>query len=128
MPIYLFQNPKTEEYKELFFGMNDKKVFIDENNLKWIRVYSSPELNTVGQTDPWSHHDFMDKTSSKKGTVGDMMNHSEELSQQRKDSMGYDPMKKNYYDNYAKKRGGSRHPKEVREKGFESKNVKITYD
>ena len=48
------------------------------------RVYTSPELNTVGQTDPWSHNDFMDKTSSKKGTVGDMMNHSEELSQKER--------------------------------------------
>ena len=128
MPVYIFQHPITEEYKELFFGMNDEKVFIDEENTEWIRVYSSPELNTVGQTDPWSHNDFMNKTSSKKGTIGDMLDHSEELSQKRKDTIGYDPLKKKYYDNYAKKRGGARHPKEIKEKGFESKNVKITYD
>lgn len=128
MPIYVFQNPETQEYKELFFGMNDEKIFIDENNLEWIRVYLASELNTVGSTDPWSHSDFMDKTASKKGTVGDMMKHSEELSQMRKDQMGRDPLKEKYYENYSKKRGGKKHYKEIKEKGYESDKVKITYD
>jgi hypothetical protein len=128
MPIYVFQNPETQEYKELFFGMNDDKTFIDENDLEWKRVYLSSQLNTVGETDPWSHNDFMDKTSSKKGTVGDMMNHSEELSQKRKDKLGYDPLKKTYFENYSKARGGQKHPKEIKEKGYESDKVKITYD
>jgi hypothetical protein len=128
MPIYVFQHPVTEEYKELFFGMNDDKVFIDENSVKWRRVYVSSQLNTVGQTDPWSHNDFMEKTSSKKGTVGDMMAHSEELSEKRKDNMGYDPLKNKYFDNYSKKRGGAKHPRETKEKGFENKDIKITYD
>ena len=34
MPLYLFQNPKTQEYQEVFFGMNDDKTFIDESGLK----------------------------------------------------------------------------------------------
>lgn len=128
MPLYIFKHPNLEKYQEVFFKMNDKKHFIDEDGLKWERVYTSPELNTVGETDPWSHNDFMDKTSSKKGTIGDMMNHSEELSQKRKDKMGYDPLKKKYYENYSKSRGGAKHPKEIKEKGYESDKVKITYD
>ncbi len=128
MPLYLFQNPKTQEYQEVFFGMNDDKTFIDESGLKWQRVYVSPELNTAGTTDPWSHNDFMEKTSSKKGTVGDMMAHSEELSQIRKDQRGIDPLKQKYYKNYSKQRGGAKHPKEIKEKGYESNKVKITYD
>ena len=128
MPLYIFKHPNLEKYQEVFFKMNDEKHFIDEDGLKWERVYTSPELNTVGETDPWSHNDFMDKTSSKKGTVGDMMNHSEELSQKRKDKMGYDPLKKKYYENYSKSRGGAKHPKEIKEKGYESDKVKITYD
>ena len=128
MPLYIFKHPNREEYQEVFFKMNDEKHFIDESGLEWERVYTSPELNTVGETDPWSHNDFMEKTSSKKGTIGDMMNHSEELSQKRKDKMGYDPLKKKYYENYSKSRGGAKHPKEIKEKGYESDKVKITYD
>lgn len=128
MPLYIFKHPSREEYQEVFFKMNDKKIFKDEDGITWERVYTSPELNTVGQTDPWSHNDFMNKTSSKKGTVGDMMNHSEELSQKRKDKMGYDPLKKKYYENYSKSRGGAKHPREIKEKGYESDKVKITYD
>lgn len=128
MPIYIFKHPEKEQYKEIFFKMNDEKKFIDENNLEWKRVFTSPELSTFGETDPWSHNDFMDKTSSKKGTVGDMMNHSEELSQKRKDKLGYDPLKKKFYENYSKARGGAKHPKEIKEKGYESDKVKITYD
>ena len=70
----------------------------------------------------------MEKTSSKKGTVGDMMAHSEELSQIRKDQRGIDPLKQKYYKNYSKQRGGAKHPKEIKEKGYESNKVKITYD
>ena len=33
MPYYLFSNPDTEEIREIFFHMNDEKVYIDENNL-----------------------------------------------------------------------------------------------
>ena len=39
MPIYQFQNPKTQEIKEISFGMNEEKVHIDENNTEWKRIF-----------------------------------------------------------------------------------------
>ena len=37
----------------------------------------------------------------------------------------FDPVKKKAYDDYAKKRGGQRHPKELKEKTIENKHIKI---
>ena len=57
------------------------------------------------------------------------MDASAELSAQRAEERGgVDPIKQKHYDDYAKKRGGRRHPKEKIEKlskGYESKNIKI---
>ena len=43
-------------------------------------------------------------------------------------SIGKDPVKEKYYDNYAKERGGAERPNRIKEKGYESKNIKIDYD
>ena len=130
MPLYIFKHPLTDEETEVFFGMNEEpKEYIDENGLKWGRVFSSPELNTVGKIDPWSNSDFVNKTAQKKGTVGDLLDTSSELSEIRaQERGGVDPVKQKQYDKYAKERGGRRHPKEKIEKlknGYESKNIKI---
>jgi len=128
MPIYLFQNPKTEEVKEVFFGMNDEKIYTDENGLEWNRIYSLPQLNTESTIDPWSNADFVNKTANTKGSVGDLLDRSAELSDKRaSENGGVDPLKKKYYDNYSKQRNGAKHPDQIK-KTYESKNVKIDFD
>ena len=58
-----------------------------------------------------------------------MMDFSKELSEKRaKANGGIDPVKKQYYKKYSDSSNGVIHPKEIREKGYESKNVKIDYD
>ena len=132
MPLYVFKHPSTGEETEVFFGMNEEpKEYIDDDNVKWTRIFSSPELNTVGKIDPWNNSDFVNKTAQKKGTVGDLIDTSAELSAMRaQERGGVDPVKQEHYDNYAKKREGRRHHKEKIEKlkkGYESKNIKIDY-
>jgi len=128
MPIYLFQNPKTEEVIELFFGMNDDKVYTDEKGLEWKRIYSLPQLSTESSIDPWSNADFVNKTKNTKGTLGDLLDRSSELSAKRADQNGgIDPLKENYYKNYSKQRKGAKHPDQIK-KTYESKNVKIDFD
>lgn len=128
MPIYLFQNPKTEKVIELFFGMNDKKEYRDEEGVEWKRLYSSPQLSTEASIDPWSNDDFVNKTSNTKGTIGDMLDRSAELSNKRASEYGgVDPLKQKYYDNYSKDRHGAKHPDQIK-KTYESKNVKIDFD
>jgi hypothetical protein len=132
MPLYIFKHPSADEETEVFFGMNEEpKEYIDGNGLKWDRVFSSPELNTVGKIDPWSNSDFVNKTAQKKGSVGDLLDTSSELSEIRaQERGGVDPVKQKHYNKYAKERGGRRHPKEKIEKlkkGYESKNIKIDF-
>lgn len=128
MPMYLFQHPSTEEVKEIFFGMNDDKKYTDDKGVEWKRIYSLPQLNTEGSIDPWSNNDFVNKTANMKGTVGDMLDKSSELSSMRAEKNGgIDPLKKQYFKNYSKERKGAKHHLD-KPKTYESKNVKIEFD
>lgn len=125
--MYIFQHPKTEEYTEVFFGMNDEKKYTDDDGTEWKRVYTTSQLSVDAKVDPWDNADFVNKTGNKKGTVGDMLNLSSELSEKRaKESGGVDPLKKKYYDNYSKQRGGAKHMDQMK-KTYEDKNIKIDF-
>ena len=101
MPLYTFSHPETEEIKDVFFHMNDEKKFIDEDGVEWRREYMSPELNTTGSTDPWDSKQFVEKTGSTQGTVGDLLDRSADLSKERaSQNGGVDPVKEKYYKNY----------------------------
>jgi hypothetical protein len=41
---------------------------------------------------------------------------------------GLDPVKEKFYNNYAKERTGTEHPNRIKEKGYDSKQVKVDYD
>ena len=129
MPTYVYKHPEEERYIEVIQSMNDEHVYFDENNLEWKRVFVNPQLNVESNVDPFSNTDFIEKTGKMKGTYGDMMDLSKELSEKRKDANGgVDPVKENYYKQYSNERKGAKHPQQLREKGYESDNVKITYD
>lgn len=128
MPLYLFQHPTTEEIAELFFGMNDEKKYVDPDGCEWKRVYSLPQLSTESSFDPWDHNDFVNKTAKMKGSVGDLMDKSAELSERRADTNGgIDPMKQNYFKNYSKTRNGAKHHLD-KPKSYENKDVKIDFN
>ena len=128
MPFYIFQHPKTSEVKELFFAMNDDKKYIDDSGTEWKRVYSLPQLNTESSFDPWDQNGFVNKTANMKGSIGDLMDKSAELSAQRAESNnGVDPLKQKYFKNYSKQRKGAKHHLD-KPKAYESKNVKIEFD
>jgi len=108
MPLYTFEHPETNESIDLVFGMNDEKIYIDENGIKWNRVFSSPNAALDLNSDPFSSKGFVEKTNSK-GTMGDLMSRSQEMSEKRKNKLGYDPVQKKYFQEYSKKRRGVKH-------------------
>ena len=110
MPIYVYKHPEKEEYIEVLQGMNDEHVYVDEKGVEWKRVFYSPQASIDSQTDPFDNHAFVNNTGNKKGTYGDIMDHSKEMSQKRKDKLGYDPVQKKYFQEYSKKRRGLKHP------------------
>ena len=128
MPIYVYKHPDDEEYREVLQGMNDEHVY-EEGGVEWKRVLTSPNVSIDNSIDPFDNQQFIDATYNKKGTVGDMMDLSAELSAKRAEKAGgTDPVKEKFYDNYAKERKGAEHPNRIKEKGYESKNIKIDYD
>lgn len=111
MPIYLYQNPKTKEIKEIVQSVHDAHEY-SENKLKWNRIFTTPEINTQDKlTEKSSENDFARVTKNQKGNVGDLWDRSAELSDKRKKIYGEDPVKKKYFDNWSKKRKGKVHPK-----------------
>jgi len=112
MPTYIFKHPDKEEYLEIFQNINDEHVYSDEEGVMWDRVFTSPNLSVDTNVDPFSQTAFLDKTTGK-GTIGDLMDRSSELSQKRAEQNGgVDPIKKQYFKDYSKKRGGKKHEKD----------------
>jgi predicted nucleic acid-binding Zn ribbon protein len=126
MPIYAYTHPKTGEEIEVVQGMNDTHEHIDEEGTKWDRVFSTPNMNLDSEVDPFSQADFVRTTGSKKGTMGEMMDLSKEMSQRRAEKNGgIDPVKVKADADY-KKRTGRDAPKN-KSRTYESKNVKVEY-
>ena len=109
MPIYIYQNPNTEEYLEVFQGMNDKHEYFDGSGLKWKRVFISPNAAIDLDADPFDKQSFLDKTN-KAGSMGELWDRSKEMSDKRASmSGGADPYKQQYFKDYSKKRKGAKH-------------------
>ena len=112
MPIYLYQNPKTGKVKEIMQSVHDTHEYF-ENQIKWDRIFTTPEVNTFGTLGAESSaRQFSELTGKQKGTMGDLWDRSQELSDKRKKLYGgADPVKNKYYKDWSKKRKGKVHPK-----------------
>ena len=126
MPIYIYKHPDKEEYTEELQGMNDKHVYFDSEGLEWKRVFTIPNASIDSQIDPNSVNQFVNSTANKKGTMGDIMDYSKEMSHKRAEQNGgVDPVQEKYFSDYSKKRKGAKHIDQIKSKNYESKNVKI---
>jgi hypothetical protein len=129
MPIYIYKHPEREEYTEVLQTMAEDHVYFDSEGLEWKRVFTIPNMAVDSQIDPHSQKEFIDKTSNKKGSLGDMMDYSKELSQARSEKNGgIDPVKEKYYDEYAAKRKGAKHIDQMKSDLKKNKQVNIDFD
>ena len=130
MPIYLYQHSKTKEIREVIQSMNDvHEYYGDESEPEngWERIYTVPTASIDTKQDPFSQNQFLDVTKSKKGTYGNMLDYSKELSERRASIVGgADPIKEEYYKQYSKNRRGAKHPDKL-PKTFENKHVKVNF-
>ena len=126
MPIYVYEHPDTQEIVEIMQGMNDEHEYIDKDGVSWRRVFHAPNANFDTQVDPFSQADYRKATENKKGTLGDLMDYSKDLSQQRAQKAGgKDPVAEKHYKEQ-EKNTGLKHPS--KSKVYESKNVRVEYD
>lgn len=124
MPYYIYEHPETKEQKEVFQTMKEDHIYVDQDGVKWNRVFLSCNASIDTRVDPFSEKDFI-KATNKKGTFGDLMDRSAEMSETRKNKEGVDPVQEKYYKDYSKKRNGKIHPdqrksiNDVLSKGFQ---------
>tara|TARA_A200000159_G_C7293501_1_gene326796 strand:+ start:897 stop:1241 length:345 start_codon:yes stop_codon:yes gene_type:complete len=110
MPLYTYEHPETGEQIEVVQTMSEDHVYVDKKNIKWKRVFDIPQASIDASIDPFDQRSFTDKTKNKKGTYGDLLDRSKELSQARKDKAGVDPIQQKYFKDYKDKRRGVKHP------------------
>ena len=116
MPTYTFLNPHTEEEIDVIQSMKEPHVYVDENGLEWSRKWTSPNATIDADIDPFDKQAFnrkVDGVTAERGTMGDLWDRSKELSEKRKQKLGYDPVKSKYLDQYSKERKGKRLPKHM---------------
>ena len=112
MPVYIYENPKNGDIKEIVQSINDKHEYI-EDGIKWNRVFTTPQINTEEKLNANStEKDFARVTGKRKGTVGDIYDASRELSEKRAKIYGKDPVKQKYFKDWSLKRNGKKHPKD----------------
>mgnify|MGYP003117728482 FL=1 len=112
MPFYIFENPETKERREVRQRMSDTHQYTDENGLKWNRVFLAGNMSVDSRPNVECTKSLANSTSNKKETVGDIQDRAKEASEKRKEKNGYDPIQSNWFNSYAEKRGGKRHPKD----------------
>jgi hypothetical protein len=114
--LYIFKHPKKDLYVEVQQGMNEEHVYSDSSGVKWERVYTNPQISVNDRIDPFSANDFTRVTGKQRGTYGDVLDRSRELSEKREKIAGVDPVKQKYFEDYSKKRRGKVHPQDPRAK------------
>ena len=114
MPCYVYENPSTGETKDVYQSMTEPHVYSEEG-VEWRRVWNTVEAAASTQIDPFSEQAFIEKIGSTKGSYGDVIDRSAELSEQRASKRGgVDPVKQKKYADYTKLTGKP-HPHMVTE-------------
>ena len=130
MPLYTYRNRCTGEVRDVIQRMDETHEYFGEDGTQdyWDRVFYPPNFSIDGAINPFSQEEFMRKTENKKGTVGDLMDRSAELSEKRAEQAGgEDPLKRKYFDEYAKARGGKKHIKD-KPKVYQDKHIRAEFD
>ncbi len=108
----IFVNDKTGESREIFFHMNDEKVYMGESGKEkgWRREFVSPNASIDSNIDPFDKNKFLEKTKVEGDTMGSILDRSKELSEKRAklSGTGRDPVKDKYMDNWSARRGGKK--------------------
>jgi hypothetical protein len=112
MPIYLFKNPNTGEIVQKVQAMNDSHDY-SEDGVKFERIFTIPNATIDESIDPNSSQAFVEKTGKMKGTLGEIWDYSQELSEKRKKIYGSDPVRDKAESKYSQKRKGMKYKAKV---------------
>lgn len=127
MPSYLFCNPDDEsKIVEVVMSVHDKHELVKDGKV-WNRIFTIPSAQIDAKLDANDPKSFVRYTSSRRGTVGEIMDLSAECSEKRAGQSKQDPVKQKFYENYSQKRKGQLHPEVKKQKSREKlKKLGIT--
>jgi len=120
-PQYSFENEKGEVI-DVVLGIHDDHSSIEKDGIEYKRVFTPPNVATDTNWNAEDSRDFVNKSSLKKGNLGNLWEKSQELSMKREKIYGEDKFKKQSIEENRKLRGGRLTPQELREtrqKGIE---------
>ena len=113
MPIYLFKNPKNGKVISVFQQMNEEHIY-SEDGIKYERVFTIPNAQIDSASNVDSSEKFIEKTGKMKGTLGEIWDYSQELSNKRAEKNGgIDPVRQKAEEKYSKKRRGMKYKSKV---------------
>ena len=109
MPVHNFQNEKTGKIISVLVSIKEPvknhQIQIEDGEV-YKRVYDMPSMSMDVKMGDLTKEDFIRSTSSKNYTIGNMMDISKEMSEDRaKRNGGKDPVKEKMYADYEKKTG-----------------------
>jgi hypothetical protein len=125
MPIYIYKHPEQEQYIEIIQTMSEAHVY-EKDGVEWKRIFTVPNASIDTQVDAFSKNKFIEKTGNMKGTVGDVLDMSADLSRIRSERTGEDPVKRKFFDDYKKKVGQEHY--HDKKKTFETSKVRVDLD
>ena len=114
MAIYQYINPFTSKIVEVEQSMDSVHEY-SENGIKFNRVFTVPNASVDTIINPFSQKDYINKTANKKGTYGEALQHSAELSEKRLAIAGVDTVKEGYFNDYEKSHHGMKHPEKKKQ-------------
>lgn len=133
MPLYDFEKLDDPEVVESFFYAMKEcprvgQIITDEKGVKWKRIFTLPYAGVDTKIDANNVNDFVEKTGKKKGSYGDILDASKELSEKRaKERGGVDPVQQKFFKDYKSKRHGIEHLEEKKKKKIDKKDFTISY-
>ena len=123
MPLYSFFSESKNEYRDVFFHMNDEKNYCGEDGTEageWRRIYTVPTASIDTRIDPNNRNEFIRRTDKYK-TVGDMLSASSEMSEKRMVKDGKDVVREKFFEDYSRRTKGKPHPQSMPKKYEDSK-------
>lgn len=111
MPIYLYKNPTSGKIVHVVQRMNEDHVY-SENGVQFERVFIVPNASIDTNVD--TAEKFVERTGKMRGTLGEIWDYSQELSEKRaKSNGGEDPIRKKAEEKYSKKRKGMQYKSKI---------------
>ncbi len=125
MPQYVFERVDDPSVKQdIFYHMKAAPsvgTVVTIEGVKWKRIFTRPQASFDTRVDPYSARDFVKATNKSGDNVGALWDRAKELSQKRAAKEGgTDPVRKQFFDNYSKRRHGKKHPEQQREESVKN--------